>query len=173
MPIICGCIKNARAVSGGKLPLAALGVAAPKPDTLILTLEHPAPYLPELLTHPSAMPLPRAAVEAKGAAWARPGNYVSNGPYLLKEWVPNDHITLVKNPRFYDAAKVRDRHGELFSHQRRRCGAEAFSRRRAGHADARRRRARSPGSGPICPACCMSRRRWRSTISRSILPTRR
>ncbi len=44
---------------------------------------------------------------AKGGAWARPGNYVSNGPYLLKDWVPGDHITLVKNPRFYDAASVR------------------------------------------------------------------
>ena len=100
-------LKNARTISGGKLPAAALGAEAPKPDTLILELEHPAPYLPELLTHPSAMPLPRAVVMAKGAAWARPGNYVSDGPYTLKEWAPNDHITLVKNPRFYDAAAVR------------------------------------------------------------------
>ena len=99
-------VKNARGVSGGKLPPASLGVVAAKPDTLIVTLEHPAPYLPELLTHPSAMPLPRAVVEAKGANWSRPGNYVSDGPYVLKEWVPNDHITLVKNLRFYDAANV-------------------------------------------------------------------
>jgi oligopeptide transport system substrate-binding protein len=100
-------IKNARAINSGKLPMETLGAEAPKPDTLILRLEHPAPYLPELLTHPSAMPLPRAAVQAKGAAWSRPGAYTGNGPYLLKEWVPNDHITLVKNPRFYDAANVR------------------------------------------------------------------
>ena len=99
-------VKNARAVNGGKLPITALGVEAPAPDMLTVRLEHPAPYLPELLTHPSAMPLPRAAVEAKGAAWARPGNYVGDGPYLLQQWVPNDHITLVKNPRFYEAAKV-------------------------------------------------------------------
>ena len=99
-------IKNARAYGGGKLPYQALGVAVPKPDTLILTLEHPAPYLPELLTHPSLMPLPQHVVQAKGASWARAGNYVSDGPYILQEWVPSDHITLVKNPRFYDAAKV-------------------------------------------------------------------
>ena len=99
-------IKNARAYGSGKLSYQALGVEVSKPDTLILRLEHPAPYLPELLTHPSAMPLPRHVVEAKGAGWARPGNYVSDGPYLLKAWVPNDHVTLVKNPRFYDAAKV-------------------------------------------------------------------
>jgi oligopeptide transport system substrate-binding protein len=99
-------IKNGPGVSGGKLPAMALGVEAPKPDTLTVTLEHPAPYLPELLTHPSALPLPRWQVQAKGAAWSRPGNYVSDGPYLLKEWVPSDHITLARNPRFYDADKV-------------------------------------------------------------------
>jgi oligopeptide transport system substrate-binding protein len=99
-------IKNARAISGGKAPASALGVEARGPGTLVLTLEHPAPYLPELLTHPSALPLPAHVVEAKGAAWAKPGNYVSDGPYLLKEWVPNDHITLAKNPRFYEADKV-------------------------------------------------------------------
>ena len=99
-------IKNAKAYGTGKVPYQQLGVDVPKPDTLILTLEHPAPYLPELLTHPSALPLPQHVVEAKGAAWARPGNHVGDGPYVLKEWRPNDHITLAKNPRFYDAAKV-------------------------------------------------------------------
>jgi oligopeptide transport system substrate-binding protein len=31
---------------------------------------------------------------------------VSNGPFLLEEWVPNSHVRLRKNPRFYDAANV-------------------------------------------------------------------
>src|SRR5580704_10529886 len=48
-------LKHAQAVSEGKMPPQALGVSAPKPDTLVLTLEHAAPYLPELLTHPSAL----------------------------------------------------------------------------------------------------------------------
>lgn len=100
-------LKNAQAISDGRLPPSALAVETPEPRTLILHLAHPAPYLPELLTHESMDPLPRAVVQAKGAAWSRPGNYVSNGAYLLKTWVPGDHVTLVKNPRFYDAAHVR------------------------------------------------------------------
>ena len=36
----------------------------------------------------------------------KPGNLVSNGAYTLAEFVPNDHIKLVKNPNFYDAANV-------------------------------------------------------------------
>jgi len=86
-------IKNARAISSGALPPSALGVTAPDARTVVVALEYPAPYLPELLAHPSASPLPR-----KG---------VFNGPYILKSWRPNDHITLVKNPRFYDAASVK------------------------------------------------------------------
>jgi oligopeptide transport system substrate-binding protein len=70
-------------VSSGKLPPDRWARKRQSP-MLILRLEHPAPYLPELLTHPSALPLPRAVVAAKGAAWARPGNYVSNGPILLE-----------------------------------------------------------------------------------------
>ncbi|MEI9997351.1 MAG: peptide ABC transporter substrate-binding protein [Rhizomicrobium sp.] len=100
-------LKNAHAISIGKLPPASLGVAAPDDKTLVLTLEHPAAYLPELLTHDTAYPLPRHVVMAKGAAWSKPGNFVGNGPYLPREWMINAHLTLVKNPRFYDAAHVR------------------------------------------------------------------
>jgi len=100
-------VKNAHAISDGKLPPSALGAVAKNDKTLVVTLEHPAPYLPELLTHDTALPLPRKTVLAKGNAWAKPQNYVANGAYVPKSWLPNDHITLVKNPRFYDAAHVR------------------------------------------------------------------
>ncbi|HXC55043.1 MAG TPA: peptide ABC transporter substrate-binding protein [Rhizomicrobium sp.] len=100
-------VKNAQAISAGKLPTSALGVTAKDDKTLVVQLEHPAPYMLEYLLHQAVFPVPRHVVMAKGNDWARPENYVANGPYLPKEWVPNDHITLVKNPRFYDAANVR------------------------------------------------------------------
>jgi len=99
-------IKNAQAVNAGKMPVTALGVRALDPHTLEITLEHPVPYLLEMLLHNSMYPVPRHVVEAKGKAWSRPGNYVGNGAFSLREWVPNGHITLVKNPRFYDAGQV-------------------------------------------------------------------
>ncbi len=99
-------VKNAHAISLGKLPPAALGVHAPDDKTLVIDLEHPAAYLPELLTHDTAYPLPRHVLLAKGNQWSRPGNFVGNGPYVPREWIANDHLTLVKNPRFYDAADV-------------------------------------------------------------------
>ena len=100
-------LKNARAISAGKMPPSALGVRATNDSTLIVSLEHPAAYLPELLTHDTAYPVPRHVVLAKGATWARVGNFVGNGAYAPAEWVLNDHIRLTKNPRFYDAAHVR------------------------------------------------------------------
>jgi len=100
-------LKNAHAISNGKLPPAALGVTAQDDSTLVVQLEHPAPYLPELLTHETAYPLPRRTVIALGNRWSRPGSFVGNGAYIPVEWVPNDHIALVRNPHFYDAAHVR------------------------------------------------------------------
>jgi len=98
--------KNAKAVAEGRLPPSALGVRAEGTRMLVLELEHPAPYLPELLAHNITYPVPRHVVEAKGVAWTQPGNYVSNGAYMLSERMPNDHVTLTKNPRFFDAANV-------------------------------------------------------------------
>ena len=100
-------VKNAHAISEGKLPPSALGVRATDDRTLVVELEHPAAYLPELLTHDTAYPLPRHVLLAKGNAWSMPQNFVGNGPYVPTQWVANDHITLVKNPKFYDAVHVR------------------------------------------------------------------
>ena len=99
-------IKNAEAVNNGKLPATALGVRAPDAATLEVHLEHPAPYLLEMLFHQTMMPVPRHVVERAGRDWARPGSYVGNGPFVLESWVPNDHVLVKKNPRFYDADKV-------------------------------------------------------------------
>src|SRR5665213_4136379 len=99
-------VKNAVAINGGKLPGTALGVRAVDAHTFEIRLEHPAPYLLEMLTHASTMPLPQHLVKAKGAQWARPDSYVGNGPFVLKRWIPNEYVLVEKNPRFFDAANV-------------------------------------------------------------------
>lgn len=100
-------IKNAEPINAGRMPGSALGVLARAPRTLEIHLEHPAPYLLEMLMHTCMMPLPRHVVEAKGKHWTQPGNYVSNGAFMLKSWIPNDHVEVIKNPRFFDAAHVK------------------------------------------------------------------
>ena len=99
-------LKNGQAVNEGKAPLEAVGARALDPHTLQLTLEHPAPYLPQLAMHQSFYPVPRHAVEKWGDDWVKPGRYVSNGPFKLTGWRLGDRMTVVKNPQFFDAAHV-------------------------------------------------------------------
>lgn len=99
-------IKNAQDVNDGKAPLTALGVRAIDPHTFEITLDHPAPYLPEILKHQITFPVPKHVVERWGDAWLEPEHYVSNGPYKLVFWKLGDHIHAVRNPYFYDNASV-------------------------------------------------------------------
>lgn len=99
-------IKNAEDVNGGRMPPERLGVRAIDDKTLEISFHVQVPYIAQLLTHFSSFAVPQHVVEKHGAAWLDPANVVVNGPYILKEWVANDHILLVKNPRFYDAANV-------------------------------------------------------------------
>ena len=99
-------IRNAREVNTGKLPVSALGVNAPDATTVVIELAHPAPYLLELLVH-RAFPVPRHVVEKYGREWTRAGRLVSNGAFTLGEWRPGQHVRLVRNPLFHDAAQVK------------------------------------------------------------------
>ncbi len=99
-------IKGAQAVNEGKAPPETLGVSAPDAHTFQIILNHPAPYLPQMLMHQIVMPAPEHAVKRWGDAWIQPAHIVSNGPYTLKSWVLGDRVVLQKNPLFYDAAHV-------------------------------------------------------------------
>lgn len=100
-------IANAADITAGRLPPEALGVEAVDELTLRITLEAPAAYFLELLTHPMAFPLHRDSARQWPEAFARPGRLVSNGPYMLDEWVLQSHIRLVRNPHYRDAARLR------------------------------------------------------------------
>ncbi len=99
-------IKNAEAVNNGKLPVSEVGVRALDELTLEISLESPTPYLPGLLTHYTAFPIPEHTFRKYGEAWKIPGNMVSNGAYKLVEWKAQELVRVVKNPLFYDAKNV-------------------------------------------------------------------
>ena len=99
-------LKNAQAVSKGKLPLSAVGIVAQDAHTLVMHLEHPWPTLPYFTSARFFWPAPRHAVERWGDKWATAGHYVANGPYNLVTWKLGDRVVVRKNPRFWDAAHV-------------------------------------------------------------------
>jgi oligopeptide transport system substrate-binding protein len=101
-------ILNADAIIDGKeKDVTKLGVEVVDPLTLRIRLQAPCVIFPLRMTDNSAMPLNRAAVEKWGNDWPKPGHFVGNGAFILKDWVPQSQLTLVKNPNYHDAADVK------------------------------------------------------------------
>jgi len=97
-------IRNASDIIAGRKPPSALGVRAPDDSTVVVELEAPAPYLPALLSHPSTCPVHRPTLARYGTRFAEPGIMVSNGAFVLKEWVPGSHVLLVRNRHYWNDA---------------------------------------------------------------------
>lgn len=91
-------IKNAEKVKKGELPLNWLGIAAPNPETLVITLEHPTPYFLDLTATSFFSPLYHASLEEEPTCF--------NGPFLIKEWLPDHFLKLEPNSRYWDAQSV-------------------------------------------------------------------
>ena len=99
-------IKNAYAINTGKMNPDQMGVTSVNAETVEIRLESPAQFFPQLLSHYTTYPIPRHVYAAHGANWVKPGNMVSNGPYVLEDWISNSQIKVTKNPLFYDADNV-------------------------------------------------------------------
>ena len=96
-------ILNAPAIIAGKSPVSALGVEARGDSVLIVNLEQPAPYFPQLLSHSAAYPIYSDA----SARSHDPATWVSNGAYVLAGWSPTTAVELAKNPHYWNRAAVR------------------------------------------------------------------
>ena len=100
-------IANAEQIIAGTIKdPAELGVTAPDPRTLDVTLAAPSPFFLTLLAHSKFLPVHRASVERWGQSFTRPGHLVSNGAFVLKDWVPQARIVLERNPYYRDAGHV-------------------------------------------------------------------
>lgn len=99
-------IKNAEQVATGHMSIDQLGVKALNEKTLQITLNAPAPYFIELLTHNTGFPVNPKAVKEFGSKFSQPGHMISNGAYELLSFNPNDKIVMKKNPYYWDASHV-------------------------------------------------------------------
>lgn len=100
-------IAGAKALHASKAgDVTTLGVTAKNKRTLIFDLEEPTPHFLGLLNHPAAFPLRKDLIERDDESWTRPGRMVSNGAYIMGEWLPGRYVKLRKNWDFYDPASV-------------------------------------------------------------------
>jgi oligopeptide transport system substrate-binding protein len=93
-------IEGAGEFMAGQGSAEAVGVTAIDDDTLQIKLVSPQPTLPTLLALWPASPLRQDVIEAHGAAWTEPGNMVSNGPFVLADYTPQDSIVLEANAAY-------------------------------------------------------------------------
>ena len=100
-------ILNTEAIIQGKKSVSTLGVKAIKSHTLEVNLKGPTPYFLGLLTHSSTYPVHKKSVERYGDKFARVGNLIGNGAFVLTEWAVQSHILLTRNPLYWDNAKTR------------------------------------------------------------------
>ena len=100
-------IANSDDIVAGKKPPEALGVAAPDDSTVVVTLAAPAPYLPALLSHPSTCPVHRPTLSRHPESYARPGVMVSDGAFVLKEWVQGSYVVITRNRYYWNDAATR------------------------------------------------------------------
>ncbi len=88
-------IKNVEAIVKNEKKLEEVGIRAIDENTLVVELEHPAPYFLESTACASYAPMHQMAAR------------VSNGPFMVQEWREGQSLTLLKNPNYWDEEKVR------------------------------------------------------------------
>lgn len=88
--------------------ITKLDVQAPDEKTVVVNLANPCSYFGELAAFATLNPVQQATVEANGDAWATSADtYISNGPFMMTEWVPGSHITFSKNPNYWNAEAIK------------------------------------------------------------------
>ncbi len=97
-------VLNATAITKGEKAPEELGVSAPDDRTVVIRLEDPAPYLVGLVAQPPTFPVHGPSLAANGAQYAKPGKLVSNGAYVLEDWVVGSKIVLHRNRHYRDDA---------------------------------------------------------------------
>ncbi|MEZ5277476.1 MAG: peptide ABC transporter substrate-binding protein [Opitutaceae bacterium] len=107
-------VRGANAYRQGEITdFSLVGFEAVSDQILTVSLESPCTFLPQLVTHWSWMPVPIAQIGRsgpvfeRGSRWTRMDNVVSNGPFTLVEWVPNQAIRVRRNPNYWEAKTVR------------------------------------------------------------------
>jgi peptide/nickel transport system substrate-binding protein len=85
----------------GGFPGIITGVAAPSPTRVVVTLAKPlGPFLRNLAEQAFELGSPQAIAADPKSFEIKP---VGSGPYEVAEWVRDDHITLVANPKWSGA----------------------------------------------------------------------
>jgi len=99
-------IKNAEAVNQGDLPKEMLGVRAVTDLVLEVDFERPTPYFDKLVAFNTYFPLREDFFESTNGRYGADAEMLlSNGPYILTEWIHGASMVWEKNPYYWNSEK--------------------------------------------------------------------
>ena len=99
-------IKGASDIIAGRKKVTDLGVIAIGEFSVQIELEHPAPFVLQILSQPIAAPTHiRAHADTKNSGFTD-NTKISNGAYTLVRRIPGSFIELIRNPNYWDASNV-------------------------------------------------------------------
>ena len=78
-----------------------LGVKALDDKTLEITLLAATPYFDQICAFGNLVPLRQDIIEEYGDEWTEVGNIVTNGPFVMNDWVHDSYISMVPNDQYY------------------------------------------------------------------------
>ena len=99
--ILNGIVENATAIQNGEAEASTLGITAVDDKTLEIKLEAECPYFIGLCAFAALEPLRQDVIEEYGIEWTNPGNMISNGAYVLTDWVHDSYLEMTKNDKYY------------------------------------------------------------------------
>ncbi len=101
-------IENAEAIYNGERPAEDLGAVAVDEHTLEFQLKEPCVYFLDLMRLPVYTPSKEAYAKEAGSGWDKnPETSVSNGPFYLAEYEPEQYFMLKKNPYYWNEKEVK------------------------------------------------------------------
>jgi oligopeptide transport system substrate-binding protein len=94
-------IKGGRAFHEGRAGRQDVGVRALDEYTLEVRLEKPSSYFLHLLAFEVMYAVPPHVIEARGPDWATAKSIVTNGPFTLAAWRPDETMVMARNPEYH------------------------------------------------------------------------
>ena len=97
----------------GITDVSQVGFKALDDHHLKVELENPTPYFLQLLDYLALFPVHTESMKKFGAVddpanpWSKVGNFVGNGAFTVKDWVPGRSFVVEKNPYYWDKDVVR------------------------------------------------------------------
>lgn len=101
-------VKNGIPYNKGELKDASqLGLKAKDDYTLETVMEAPTAFWIKLTAFFNMLPVHKETVESNKDWTKKTDTFISNGPFKLEKWTPNEEISVTKNPDYWNKGEVK------------------------------------------------------------------